>query len=307
MPLLFDRFVVVDWSANSTPKSGRDSIWSCVFDPRTGRQDVENHVTRHQAREHLAALLVADPGRVLLGFDFPYGFPRGFASAARLGDGRLWAATWEHLAQHLRDEPDNSNNRFDVAAALNAAISEGPGPFWGTPADRHVTPHLQRTKSPGFPHSELGEFRATEQAVRETGRYPFSVWQLTGAGSVGSQALTGIPVVRALRHHPRLAYRSVVWPFETGISPDPTSGRGDTIVHAEIWPSARPVDLTVHQVKDAAQVIGLCRHLADLDATGELADAFAPRLDAVTERAVIDEEGWILGASQPHRPGRSPV
>jgi hypothetical protein len=24
---MFDRFVVVDWSASSTPKLGRDSIW----------------------------------------------------------------------------------------------------------------------------------------------------------------------------------------------------------------------------------------------------------------------------------------
>ena len=137
-----------------------------------------------------------------------------------------------------------------------------PGHSGERQAERHVTANLSRTKAPGFPHAGLTEFRANELAVRATGRYPFSVWQLTGAGSVGSQAMTGIPVVWALRSHPELAARSVVWPFETGLTTDPTGGRADTIVHAEIWPSAIPVDRARHPVKDAAQVIGLCEHLA---------------------------------------------
>jgi hypothetical protein len=101
--------------------------------------------------------------------------------------------------------------------------------------------------------------------------------------------------------------RSVVWPFETGLTTDPTGGRADIIVHAEIWPSAIPVDLTRHAVKDAAQVIGLCEHLATLDAMDELAVQFAPELDAQTARMVVDEEGWIVGAHQPQRSGRSPL
>lgn len=296
MARLFDRYVVVDWSANSTPKAGKDSIWSCIFDPKLGRQDVVNHRTRHAARTYMTAALIADRGRVLVGFDFPYGYPTGFAHAAGLVGGRPWMAAWDHLARHLRDEPDNTNNRFELAAQLNAAISDGPGPFWGTTADRHVTPHLWPTKAPGFPHGGLTEFRAIERAVRATGRYPFSAWQLTGAGSVGSQAMTGIPVLWSLRWHEDLAHRSVVWPFETGLTNDPAAGRADMIVHAEIWPSSIPVDLTRHAVKDAAQVIGLCQHLARVDASGDLADQFAPDLDAQTAQAVVDEEGWILGA-----------
>ena len=104
MGTLFDRYVVVDWSANSTPKVGKDSIWSCVFDPATGRQDLVNHRTRHAARDHLIDVLIDDPGRVLIGFDFPYGFPQGFAVAARLEGPRPWASAWEHLVRHVRDE-----------------------------------------------------------------------------------------------------------------------------------------------------------------------------------------------------------
>lgn len=304
---LFDRYVVVDWSASATPKTGKDSIWSCILDRATGRSVTLNHRTRHAARTYLIDRLVADAGRVLIGFDFPLGYPRGFARAAGLHGSPPWAATWQHLARCVRDEPDNTSNRFAVAAALNATISEGLGPFWGTTAERHVTPHLSRTKAPGFPHLGLAEFRSNEMALRATGRYPASVWQLSGAGSVGSQALTGIPVVWALRRHGALAHRSVIWPFETGLTDDPTSGRDDMIVHAEVWPSAIAVDLTRHAVRDAAQVIALCEHLHRSDAGGQLAGQFAPDLDADVAEAVMQEEGWILGAHPPQRAGRSPV
>ena len=153
---LFDRYVVVDWSANSTPKVGKDSIWSCVFDPVTGRQDVVNHRTRRAARDHLIDVLIDDPGRVLIGFDFPYGFPQGFAVAARLEGQPPWASAWEHLVRHVRDEPDNSNNRFEVAALLNRIISDGAGPFWGTSGERHVTANLSRHQGTGVPSRRLG-------------------------------------------------------------------------------------------------------------------------------------------------------
>lgn len=114
------------------------------------------------------------------------------------------------------------------------------------------------------------------------------------AGSVGSQALTGIPVVEALRDHPRLASVSQVWPFETGLSVH--RGTGARIVHAEIWPGAVPLNPTLHPVRDAAQVLTLARHLAGLDRAGTLARWFAPRLETEQTGIVIREEGWILGS-----------
>ena len=307
MGLLFDRYVVVDWSASATPTTGRDSIWSDAFEPTAGIHTTVNHPTRHEAVHHLIDVLTRAPGRILVGFDFPFGFPVGFADAAGLTGPTAWEAAWEHLATHLSDEPTNANNRFEVTSALNAAIDDGPGPFWGTTSERHVTPWLSRRKAPGFPHGELPEFRHNELAVRATGRFPFSVWQLSGAGSVGSQAVTGIPVVRALRRHPDLAARSTIWPFETGLTRDPGGGRPDAIVHVEVWPSAIPLDPARHPVRDAAQVIGLTEHLAALDARGELAPMFAPELDADLERAVLHEEGWMLGAHPGQRAGRRPM
>src|SRR5437764_403281 len=58
-------------------------------------------------------------------------------------------------------------------------------------------------------------------------------WKLAYTGSVGSQSLTGIPVVRALRDDPRWAQRARIWPFETGLAVPDTA----QIVFAEVWPS----------------------------------------------------------------------
>jgi hypothetical protein len=121
------------------------------------------------------------------------------------------------------------------------------------------------------------------------------VWQLYGNGSVGSQALVGIPVVAALCADPALRARSQVWPFTTGLTDDPTGGRADAIVHAEIWPASITFDGSLHTVRDAAQVLGLARQLDALDGSGALGACFAPPMPEALERTVVEEEGWILG------------
>ncbi len=295
---LFDVYVVVDWSANSTPKRGPDSIWTHVTERGGAMQEPINHPTRADAREYLVGLLTVHPHqRILVGFDMPYGYPSGFAQAAGLPGEPAWAAAWQHLVVNIDDRANNANNRFEVASQLNAAISDGPGPFWGTTSPAHVTSSLSRTKAPGFPHHGLAEHRHAEQALRSAGMRPASAWQLAGAGSAGSQTLMGVPVVHALRHHPSLRARSAIWPFETGLTADPVRGRRNMIIHAEIWPSSigRP-DPALHPVKDAGQVRALGEHLAALDDRAELGPLFAPVLDDDVARAVVEEEGWIVGA-----------
>jgi hypothetical protein len=105
-----------------------------------------------------------------------------------------------------------------------------------------------------------------------------SAWKLGGAGSVGSQALVGIPRVASLRDDPVLAPVSRVWPFE-----DVSASQ---VVHAEIWPGIVPLE-DRHPVRDAAQVATLVAHWQREDAAGRL----APLLEREA-----DDEGWILGA-----------
>jgi hypothetical protein len=96
--------------------------------------------------------------RVLVGFDFPYGYPAGWCRAIGLESGRqaAWLTIWRDLSRRIEDNAGNHNNRFRVAHDLNAIAGQGvPGPFWGCPQAR-ATPNLQPT-SPGFPFSAAND------------------------------------------------------------------------------------------------------------------------------------------------------
>jgi len=238
---------------------------------------------------------------VFLGFDFAYGYPAGFPSALGL-DGELptWRLVWEELSRLISDGDDNHNNRFEVAASLNARCGERqPGPFWGCPQNRRQ-PTLS-TKSPGYPYVvrpdlELERLRLTDRAQRGVQE----VWKLYGAGSVGGQALVGIPVVRGLRYDARFEAFSRVWPFETGFTREPTPDKGPFILHVEIFPGnvPDPLDADV-AVRDQAQVRAVARWLSRLDEAEELAQLFTMPNDLAAEArdSCVEEEGWIIGGT----------
>lgn len=271
---LFDDYLAVDWSASRVPKSGSDSIWLCLH----GREP-ENPRTRAAATERVRRLLrdALDAGRrILVGFDFPYGYPAGFADRVAPGPAPAWRRIWDLLSELVEDDEGNGNNRHAVAAELNRRLGEDA--FWGRP--------LSPTKPQPAP---VREWRHVEQTLRTRRLYPKSVWQLSYAGCVGGQALVGIPRVRALRLDPGLAAASAVWPFETGFRVPPREAR---VVHAEIWPTMAPFAAGLHPVRDAAQVASVAGFWARLDAAGSL----RPWFEAAGTTSAADEEGWILGA-----------
>jgi molybdopterin molybdotransferase len=111
---------------------------------------------------------------------------------------------------------------------------------------------------------------------------PKSVWQLAGAGAVGAQALTGVPVLARLRDaHPG---RVAVWPFED-------CGAAEVVL-AEVYPSLLgdvvAQDVVQGVVPDEAQVRRLARALWELSQDGALAALMAGPPEP--------EEGRILGA-----------
>jgi precorrin-8X/cobalt-precorrin-8 methylmutase len=292
---LFDAYLVVDWSAANAPRQGADSIWLCHLRRENGRlrqTTLENPATRQSARERLLQLLEADRAagrRTLAGFDFPLGYPAGLA--ARLGLAEPgWHAVWEWLAARLVDGPDNRNNRFEVAACMNERVSGEAAPLWGCPSGA-ARPFLAPTHHRRFAALGLAEQRLTDRRVKG----PQPVWKLYGNGSVGSQALTGIPVLYALRR--ALAPTVAVWPLETGLMP-PRLRPGE-IVFAEVYPSLLPAQPLDGEVKDSAQVRALARHFAALDAAGSLAPLFHgdPSLDDAERAQVEREESWILGVT----------
>ena len=91
---------MVDWSASSRPVTGKDSIWYCLFDPSIDGPSVvelENPSTRRQAMAEIRTILHDLASReksVLIGFDFPLGYPKGFAAALGLTDAPPWLSVW---------------------------------------------------------------------------------------------------------------------------------------------------------------------------------------------------------------------
>ena len=282
---LFDRVVVADWSASSTPKRGADSIW--IATEERGRTTIENIPTRAGATERLLELCRTDH-RTLLGVDFSLGYPVGTAAALRLA-GRAWEAMWRLLAAEVTDDEANRNNRFEAAASFNRRIGGDPGPFWGRPAKRSLE-GLDVTK----PVSRVvPQWRTVEAALIADGLRPFSVWQLLGVGSVGSQSLVGIPVLERLRR--TLGGAVQVWPFTTGLT-RPATTAGDVVI-VEVWPTMHGIDVPADRIKDAVQVEALARLFADVDRVGRLGEWFEPDLPSELAGPVEAEEGWVLGVA----------
>jgi precorrin-8X/cobalt-precorrin-8 methylmutase len=269
----FDSFVMVDWSAAGTPRIGADSIWIALF--RDGDLTLQNPATRPEAEAGLVSLLHHERAmgrRVLAGFDFAFGYPPGLS--ARLGDDG-WRSVWAALADRVEEGAKNANNRFDVGGALNT-LFPAPGPFWGNGLKREV-PGLPR-KKPGGWGVDLPDNRRLCDALAPGAQ---EVWKLSGAGSVGGQALTGIAMLERLRH----ATGATIWPFEW-------PGTGD-IVLAEVFPSLWPLQDRGAGPRDAAQVREVALRLAAWSGDGRLRAALDAPL--AQPQPVCRDEGWILG------------
>jgi len=295
MTRLFNAYVVVDWSAAAKPITGPDSVWIGVLKRNVRFQltcSVHNPATRHEAEALLASLLedlLKRSERVLVGFDFPLGFPRGAAAALKLIP-PYWDGLSRMLTAELKDKPDNSNNRFQVAARLNRQLTGEAFPFWGCPArDEQSLLRAKRPREHG--EADLPELRHTDTAAKGAS----SIWKMYYQGSVGGQALTGIPVVRRLRDR---FSEARVWPFETGWKPLAASELAEIgAVFCEVYPSLWKVQPGAGETKDAAQVRSTAEHFAALDEKEQLGRLFGPQKGAETLReAVEQEEGWILGA-----------
>lgn len=308
---LFDAYIFVDWSAASKKgpaKPTKDSVWVGELVPSNGHKAETYHRTRKSGIDQVTSVLMnffKNNWRALVGFDFPYGYPAGFASSLALPKGSQdWFAVWAELAGRVKDSDDNVNNRFEAASEMNFIIGNGqPGPFWGCP--QSITFQNLRPTSPGFPYETDGGTRLSQLRIVETRLSGVQeTWKLFGAGSVGSQALVGIPYVYGLRRHQDLARVSRVWPFETGFTPTPAPTRGSFILHAEIWPGIvrnRAEELMrqdENMIQDQAQVRAMCEWAAENDGQGTLGQYFETPSDLSQTKiqACIKEQGWILGA-----------
>lgn len=297
MARLFNAYIIVDWSAAAKPNTGADSVWIGVL-----KRDVRfrlafeafNPPTRAEAEKKLIAILddLKKRGeRALLGVDFPLGFPRGFAEALKLSTETPWRAAWDQLDRMVKDKADNTNNRFGVASEINRRLTGGPFPFWGCPPkDTLTTLQPKRTRDHG--PDDLPELRHAEALTK--GVSP--IWKLYYNGSVGGQAILGIPVLRRLKLARGDAMK--VWPFETGLKTlDEPDLAGVELVAAEVYPSMLKTVPAAGEIKDLAQVRATAEHFARLDEAGKLGVLFGASKTAPADvvQEAEREEGWILG------------
>ena len=263
----FDSFVMVDWSGGNdrgvSPK--KDAIWACVA--RDSHAETPVYLRNRQVAEvwlgdTIEAELAAGR-RTCLGFDFPFGYPQGFAKAVTGSNDPL--GLWDWFAARIEDAPE-ANNRFDLAGEINRQFG-GNGPFWSNALKREID-GLGRTKA-GY-HNPFPDRRQVEQHAKGA----FTCWQMAGAGAVGSQVVMGLPVLARLRH--RFAGQVAVWPFEPLDAP---------VAFVEIWPSLNVDPAPEGVIRDAWQVQKVAQALARMQPAdlARLLDVEAP------------EEGWILG------------
>jgi molybdopterin molybdotransferase len=275
----FDTFLVVDWSAAKGRKTRptSDAIWLGIV--RDGiAQEPEFCATRIAAEARIVALIASEQAagrRLLAGFDFPFGYPQGFARHVTGTDDPF--AVWDWIGARITDTEKGENNRFDVAEDLNA-LFDGDGPFWAKP---------NKVDWPGIPFRKaavrfapMAERRACDLEAKASS----SCFQLFNPPTVGGQMLMGLPMLNRLRQIPGVA----VWPFE--------AWQEAPAVLAEIWPGviepavkAALATAGPDAIRDRAQVGLLALALSRLSAS-ELYGLMSDLPDAA------GEEGWILGA-----------
>ena len=268
--MTFDSVAIVDWSAgNDTgPRPRKDAIWVGSVLAGVAQEPVylRNRIVAFEFLQTLIKAEVAVNRRLMIGFDFPFAYPKGFAETLECETN---TEVFDFFGTHLSDTP-KSNNRFELAGNLNARFT-GDGPFWfnGLKAD---VPGLPR-KKPLSPTHGQKEKRRVEEQTKGT----FTCWQMGGTGAVGGQVMTGMAFLSKLRA--AFTTQIAVWPFEPLSAP---------VAVVEIWPSLinPAVKAENDALKDRAQVRLLAKAFAQLPP-----ERLSAMLDVET-----DDEGWILGA-----------
>jgi hypothetical protein len=149
-------------------------IWLAEACAEHGLVRLESGRSRAELLAHLLEEIERDP-RVAIGLDFAFSLPVWFLRALGVSSVvELWRLVDERGEDWLRAcEP----------------------PWWGRP---------RRPRPP-----DVEQFRHTERALRASGLYPKSVFQVGGAGAVGTGSLRGMPLL--LRLHEAGAS---IWPFD---------------------------------------------------------------------------------------------
>lgn len=164
--------VAVDWSGRA--KGASESLWRAEV--RDGElTELRNGLDRDELVAKLVELGDEEP-RMVVGLDFAFSFPAWWCAEERWSSGKdVWGAMERQ------------------GECLLAACED---PFWGRPGRRN-------------PHPKSRLYRRTESD--ENGMRPKSVFQIGGAGAVGTGSGRGMPHLLTLAEN-----GFGIWPFSEG-------------------------------------------------------------------------------------------
>ena len=195
------RVVAVDWSGDRSNAGQRRKIWAGVWTKNSGgpvdggRVTLEGGRTRAEVGEWLIALARETP-RMVAGLDFCFSFPAWFVRGEMgCADG---PAFWELVAGGLSEQwltRGNPDRRF-------WGKHPKPEEFCGDGLHRML-------RATDIDCKLVARIPEAERAERVRGIAPKSVFQIGGAGSVGTASLRGMPVLKRLREA-----GFAVWPFD---------------------------------------------------------------------------------------------
>ncbi|MCA8834349.1 MAG: hypothetical protein K8953_04610 [Proteobacteria bacterium] len=287
---MFNGYIMTNWSGASSRVYRTSSIF--VVSLIDGKKETESFSTRTRAHDYITCIMDKagkNKKRLLLCFDFPFGYPANSYDGFRCNN---WEELWDLISKEIDDKPDNRNNTFEVAGELNKTFT-GVGPFW-----RHPSPNDNRFENlPYYQPDGYGdwlpsEFRHVEKLAKDPPRInPMSVWELYNPGSVGSKTLMGIPTLQKLKERGDCC----VWPFQDLDENKHVIAE----IYPAIWDKKNQPAMTIKE--------RLCRTLkiiSCLDKNERLQD-FLNAPDAY-DKNIIKKEGWILGVDENGNPAQCP-
>jgi hypothetical protein len=192
------RVVAVDWSGRVDVAEQRRHIWAGVWTASSGAGGGFS-LEAGRTREELVAWLIAmarETPRMVVGFDFSFSYPAWFLEELGIASApEFWRSVAEGQGERwLHRECEDER-------------------FWGKPKKKpaefcgeHAHRMLRRVETSLKVRALIAD---PVQAAKVAGIAPKSVFQIGGAGAVGTASLRGIPYLLTLREA-----GFAVWPFD---------------------------------------------------------------------------------------------
>lgn len=197
------RVVAVDWSGDQGPGQRRKiwaGVWTASSTARGGSVILESGRTRVELMEWLVEMARETP-RMVVGFDFSFSYPAWFLREMGIGSAPEF---WQVVADGQGEKwlhKDCEDGRF-WGRAGSRRHGKKPAEFCGEHAHRM----LRRAETVLKVRAEMTDPLAV---ARIAGIAPKSVFQIGGAGAVGTASLRGMPGLLVLQ---AAGFR--IWPYD---------------------------------------------------------------------------------------------